>query len=151
MNSSEKWPLVSIVTPIYNGSAYIEELILSIQNQDYPNIEHIVIDDGSQDDGATIAILKRYPNIRWWSRKNIGQYATMNEGLEAARGDFICFVSSDDLVLPGAIRRAVEFLQRHTEEDGIVGLTQFMDETGAPYSIKFPFQRVPQSRASSGA
>jgi glycosyltransferase involved in cell wall biosynthesis len=62
-------PLVSIMTPVYNGSKYIEELILSVKSQDYTEIEHIVIDDGSADNGATVDILKRYPHVRWWSRE----------------------------------------------------------------------------------
>jgi glycosyltransferase involved in cell wall biosynthesis len=136
-------PLVSIITPVYNGAVYIEELILSVQEQDYPNIEHIIIDDGSQDDGATVAILKRYPHLRWWSRENRGQYATMNEGLKMANGEFFCFVSADDLVIQGAVRRVVESMQQHPEYDGIAGLTQFIDGTGAPYPIKFPFQTAP--------
>ena len=102
-------------------------LILSVRSQNYPNIEHIVIDDGSQDDGATVAILKRYPHLHWWSRENLGQYATMNEGLEAARGEIVCFVSADDLVLPDAVHRVIEIMQRHPEYDGIAGLTQFID------------------------
>ncbi|MBE3118290.1 MAG: glycosyltransferase, partial [Candidatus Atribacteria bacterium] len=106
MSRSDVLPLVSIITPVYNGAAFIEELILSVQRQDYPNIEHIIIDDGSRDDGATIAILKRYPHLRWWSRENKGQYATMNEGLEAAKGEFVCFISADDLLTPGAVKIA---------------------------------------------
>ena len=136
-------PLVSIITPVYNGAAYLDQLIVSVRDQDHPSIEHIIIDDGSNDNGATIAILKKYPHLRWWSRENLGQYATMNEGLETASGKIICFVSADDLVLPGAVRRVIEILQRHPEYDGIAGLTQFIDEASAPYPIIFPFQTAP--------
>ena len=65
-------PLVSIITPVYNGAEYLNEMIQSVQRQDYPNIEHLIIDDGSQDDGATVAILEKYPHLRWWSRENKG-------------------------------------------------------------------------------
>src|SRR5271157_2108396 len=136
-------PLVSIITPVYNGAAYLDELIVSVRDQDYPSIEHIIIDDGSNDNGATQAILKKYPHLRWWSRENLGQYATMNEGLETASGEIICFVSADDLVLPGAVHRVIELMQRHPEYDGIAGLSQFIDETSAPYPIIFPFQTAP--------
>ena len=136
-------PLVSIITPVYNGAAYLDELIVSVRDQDYPFIEHIIIDDGSNDNGATQAILKKYPHLRWWSRENLGQYATMNEGLETASGEIICFVSADDLVLPGAVHSVIELMQRHPEYDGIAGLSQFIDETSAPYPIIFPFQTAP--------
>lgn len=116
-------PLVSIITPVYNGQKYLAELIESVREQAYPNIEHIIIDDGSTDDGATLAILRHYPHLRWWSRENRGQYATMNEGLESAKGELVCFVSADDVLLPGAIRCVVEILRRNPEFDGLCGLT----------------------------
>jgi glycosyltransferase involved in cell wall biosynthesis len=135
-------PLVSIVTPVYNGAQYLDELIRSVCSQDCPGIEHIVIDDGSTDGGATTAVLKRYPHLRWWSRENRGQYATMNEGLDSAGGEWVCFVSADDVVEPSAVRRAVEFFRRHPECDGGIGYTRAMTETGEPYAAP-PFQWVP--------
>jgi glycosyltransferase involved in cell wall biosynthesis len=124
-------PLVSIITPVYNGAKYLDELIQSVRLQEYPAIEHIIIDDGSADDGATIAILQKYPHLRWWSRENRGQYATMNEGLLAAKGDLVCFVSADDLVAPGAIQSVMRVVQLRSESDGIVGYTQFINEAGS--------------------
>src|SRR5574341_2572398 len=82
-------PLVTIMTPVYNGAAYLEELIASVRDQDYPYVEHLIIDDGSTDNGVTVEILRKYPHLRWWSRPNQGQYATMNEGLQAAQGELI--------------------------------------------------------------
>jgi glycosyltransferase involved in cell wall biosynthesis len=135
-------PLVSIITPVYNGAKFLDELIQSVQQQDYPNIEHIVIDDGSTDNGATLAVLRKYPRLRWWSRGNLGQYATMNEGLEAAKGDLVCFVSADDLVAPGAIQCVVQQAKLHREWDGITGRTQFINGPGEPYPSA-PFQTMP--------
>jgi glycosyltransferase involved in cell wall biosynthesis len=139
--SEDKFPLVSIITPVFNGAKYIEELILSVQAQDYSHIEHIIIDDGSQDE--TDGILKKYPHLRWWSHENRGQYATMNEGLEAAKGKFLCFISADDLLLPKAVGKVVDYMLQHVEYDGITGRTLFIDEAGAPYPIRFPFQNAP--------
>jgi glycosyltransferase involved in cell wall biosynthesis len=135
-------PSISIVTPVFNGAAYLEELIESVRAQDYPRIEHIVIDDGSTDGGATAAVLKRHPHLRWWSRENRGQYATMNEGLAAASGEWICFVSADDMVTPGACRCAAEFLRSRPDLDGVVGRVQCVDATGGHYSDP-PFQTMP--------
>jgi glycosyltransferase involved in cell wall biosynthesis len=136
-------PLVTIITPVYNGSEYLEELIQSVLRQDYPNVEHIIIDDGSQDNGATVAILQKYPHLRWWSRPNQGQYATMNEGLGAARGELICFVNSDDIMAPDAIKTAVQYLQEHARLDGVFGSTGYMDQYGKDYPYWLPFRRAP--------
>ncbi len=127
-----KEPLISIITPVYNGSEFLDELILSVQQQDYPHIEHIIIDDGSTDEGATVAILKRYPHLRWWSRENKGQYATLNEGLAAAKGSIVGIISADDkYVVPSTLSAVVEFWQSHPECGCIYGRTLRMDSKGA--------------------
>jgi len=138
-------PLVSIITPVYNGSEYLEDLILSVKNQDYPNIEHIIIDDGSRDNGATVSVLNRYPHLRWWTRFNVGQYATMNEGLLAAQGEIVCFVSADDIVSPGAVKIAVESLVKNDSLDAVYGATSHIDSEGNPYPYPTPFQWAPIS------
>lgn len=135
--------LVSIITPVYNGAAYLDELIISVRDQDYPCIEHIIIDDGSNDNGATKAVLKKYSHLRWWSRENKGQYATMNEGLAAAKGEFVCFVSADDMLAKGAIQRTMKFIKAHPDYDGVYGFTAFMREDGRPYLPFTPFRRSP--------
>lgn len=130
MNPLDNLPWVSIITPVYNGSQHIEELILSVKTQNYPRIEHIIIDDGSQDGGATVAILERYPHLKWWGRDNRGQYATMNEGLEKARGDIICFISADDLLCSDAVQNAVDYLAGSSSSDGVFGRTLLILENG---------------------
>ena len=136
-------PLVSIITPVYNGSEYLEELIQSVLNQNYPNIEHIIIDDGSQDNGATVSILRKYSHVRLWSQDKMGQYATMNVGIAVAQGEFICFVSADDIISPGAISMAMSFVMEHPDLDGLFGLTSFMDSQGSTLAYPLPFTRAP--------
>jgi glycosyltransferase involved in cell wall biosynthesis len=136
-------PVVSIITPVYNGAAYLDDLIISVRDQDYPSIEHIIIDDGSNDDGATVTVLKKYSHLRWWSRENRGQYATMNEGLDASKGEVLCFVSADDLLLPDAISKALAHLNAHPNEQAVYGLALLMSEDGSPYPVKTPFRRAP--------
>lgn len=143
MKQSESMPLVSIITSVYNGAAYIEELILSVKSQDYPNIEHIIIDDGSQDDDATVKILQRYPHLRWWSRENRGLFATMNEGLETARGQYVCFIHADDFMAKDAVRCAMDWLSIHPEFEGVYGLTAYVSENGEPHPLRYPFRRAP--------
>ncbi len=61
---SNSLPLASIITPVYNGAKYLDKLIVCVRDQDYPAIEHIIIDDDSTDDNATVAILNKYPRLR---------------------------------------------------------------------------------------
>lgn len=143
--NSDSLPLVSIITPVYNGAEYLDNLIQSVLQQDYPNIEHLIIDDGSQDDGATVATLQKYPHLRWWSRENKGQYATMNEGLSAAKGEVICFVSADDLISPGAVRSVMNFFARSPYYDGVFGITNYIDVDGHLLPYLVPFRRAPLS------
>jgi glycosyltransferase involved in cell wall biosynthesis len=130
-------PLITIMTPVYNGAAYMEELIVSVRDQDYPNVEHLIIDDGSTDHGATLEILRKHPHLRWWSRPNQGQYATMNEGLRAAQGELICFLSVDDMLVPDAITRVVDLYLARPTVDVIYGKVLFVDGQGEPYPMAF--------------
>lgn len=136
-------PLVSIVTPAFNSARYLEKLLRSVEAQEYSRIEHIVIDDGSTDGGATVALLRRHPSVRWWSRENRGQYATLNEGFRAATGDFITTISADDEYANSrAIGAMAEFLRDHPDCDAVHGYTQHNNEHGRPFPIQ-PYQRYP--------
>ena len=126
-------PLISVVTPVYNGSRYLDALIESVRGQSHPRVEHIVIDDGSDDGGATVAVLGRHPHLRWWTRPNRGQYATLNEGMAAARGDWVCVVSADDvLASPTAFADLLAGSHGPDSEDAVFGRTVLMDADGRP-------------------
>lgn len=125
------------MTPVYNGAPFLEELIASVRDQGYPHVEHLIIDDGSTDNGATLEILKKHPHLRWWSRPNQGQYATMNEGLQAAQGELVCFLSVDDMLVPGAITKVVDFYLSHPTTEVIYGKVLFVDRHGKPYPMSF--------------
>ncbi len=86
---------VSVITPSYNSAKFIEEVILSVKNQDYKNIEHLVIDGGSTDE--TVTILKKYPHLKWVSEPDKGIYDAMNKGVLMATGDWIIFLGADDV------------------------------------------------------
>jgi glycosyltransferase involved in cell wall biosynthesis len=98
-------PLVSVVTPALNCSRFIEQTILSVSAQDYPRIEHIVVDGGSTD--GTLEILARYPGLRWISEPDRGQSNAINKGVGMAQGEIIAWLNADDLYLNGAITAAV--------------------------------------------
>ena len=103
-------PLVSIITPVYNGERYLEDSIRSVLAQDYPAVEHIVVDGGSRD--ATLDILKRYEDrIAWRSERDGGMYEAVNKGLRLARGEFALYLNSDDLLLPRGISTLVAALE----------------------------------------
>lgn len=89
-------PLISIITVVYNGERYLEETIVSVTNQTYPNIEHIIIDGGSSD--GTLGILQKYEDsIDYWvSEKDGGMYDALNKGLRLITGDIYASLNSDD-------------------------------------------------------
>jgi len=135
----------SIITPVFNGSDYIEALILSVLQQTNDSYEHIIIDDGSTDDGKTTEILARYPHLCWWARVNRGQYASMNEGLEAAHGEWVCFISADDLMTPGTLLAVDDFIKIHPHADVIYGRTIYIDVHGSTHEAQHAFRHVPTS------
>lgn len=138
----------SIITPVYNGADYIDELILSVKNQKYQgDIEHIVINDGSTDDGASQNIIDKYPHLITLSRANIGQYATINEGLNIATGDFVVVISADDLFASDSVFENVYAAFKENENiDIIYGRSSRITELGYPVGydgivIKEPFAK----------
>lgn len=107
-------PLVSIVTPAYNQAKFLAATLDSMLAQDYPNIEYIVLDDGSTD--ATPDVLARYTGRVYWERQaNMGQSRTLNKAWARARGEYLGYLSSDDLLLPDAISALVEALRAHPQ------------------------------------
>lgn len=106
-------PLVSIVTPSLNCGAFIEETLRSVEQQDYPHVEHIVLDSGSTDE--TLSVLSRYPSVRVVTSAPQGLSAKVNHGFSMARGEIVGWINSDDFYLPGAISKAVDALTRHPE------------------------------------
>jgi glycosyltransferase involved in cell wall biosynthesis len=114
MNGNDRLPLVSIITPAYNRQSLIEETILSVIGQDYPNIEYLVLDDGSSDD--TLSVIKKYAkHLRYEAHPNMGETRTVNKGLGMVRGEIIAVVNSDDPLLPGVVRAAVELMVQRPE------------------------------------
>jgi glycosyltransferase involved in cell wall biosynthesis len=113
-------PLVSIITPSFNKGEYIEETISSVQNQSYPNIEHIIIDGGSSD--QTLEILKSHENhLTWISEQDAGQSDAINKGLKISNGDILAYLNADDIYLWDTIDTAVEYFINNPEVGMIYG------------------------------
>lgn len=103
------YPLVTVITPTYNRAGYLVETIQSVLNQNYPNLEYIVLDDGSQDN--TKDILEQYNDkLIWKSHPNMGEVLTVNKGFEMAHGEIIGVVNSDDPLLADAILNITQFM-----------------------------------------
>lgn len=104
-------PLVSIVIPVFNGANYLREAIDSALAQTYPNIEIVVVNDGSQDAGQTEAIALEYGDkIRYFSKGNGGTSTALNLGIKNMRGEYFCWLSHDDLYHPECVQAQVSTL-----------------------------------------
>ncbi len=104
-------PLVSIVIPVYNGSNYMAEAIDSALSQTYENIEIVVVNDGSKDDGKSDAIAKSYGDkIRYFPKENGGSSSALNKGIAEMKGEWFSWLSHDDLYYPDKVKKQVEYL-----------------------------------------
>jgi len=126
-------PLVSIITPIYNGIKYLELCIQNIMSQSYPYIEHIFADGGSAD--GTLDVLSsfrdRYPGkIKFVSGPDNGVGEALNKGIRLAKGEIFGWLDSDDLYEPDAIMTAVEFFKSNPDAYYVFGGCNIIDETG---------------------
>lgn len=128
----EDKPLVSIITPSLNQGQFIEDTILSIKNQTYSHIEHIIIDGGSTDN--TLEILKKYEstyNMRWIAEPDEGQTDAINKGFKMAKGEILAWLNSDDIYIDiSAISSIVNLLERHPDADVITAGGVLMSEDG---------------------
>jgi glycosyltransferase involved in cell wall biosynthesis len=123
-------PLVTIVTPSYNMARYLPETIDSVLSQDYPRVEYIVMDGGSTD--GTLEILRGHgTRLRYFSRKDKGPADAIHQGFGEGRGEILAWLNADDTYFPGAVRKAVEFLQAHPEIDVVYGEGYWIDENGS--------------------
>lgn len=114
--STEKIPDVSVVMPVFNGAEYIREAIESLLGQTMTNFELIVVNDGSTDDSAAIVASYNDPRIRLIDRAvNLGLTITRNEGVSAARGEFIAMLDCDDVALPARLEKQLAYMQHHPE------------------------------------
>lgn len=133
------FPKISIVMPSFNQSRFIERSILSVLNQDYPNLELIIIDGGSED--GTIEIIKKYESeIDFWvSEKDRGQSDALNKGFSHATGDFFGWLNSDDLYLPGAFWIAARSFDDHPSKRIIFGDWLAIDENDNVLDLNHAF------------
>jgi glycosyltransferase involved in cell wall biosynthesis len=123
-------PLVSIITPSFNQGLFIEETIRSVIHQEYSNLEYLIIDGGSTDN--SIEIITKYENqISYWlSEPDNGQAHAINKGLRRANGEILGWINSDDILLPRAINRIVDYFNKHPDIDVVYSDANRIDEVG---------------------
>jgi hypothetical protein len=136
-------PLVTIVMATYNRDRFLQEALESLLSQDYPNLEILVLDDGSSD--GTPAVLERYAasnskRMRHIRCEHVGEYETLNRGFAVARGELIGRFCDDDRMLPGAVTRLAEELVAHPEAVASYCGWHFMDERGEIVDTYIPIE-----------
>ena len=135
-----KYPKISIVTPNYNGAAFLEETIKSVLNQNYPNLEYIIIDGGSTDN--SIDIIKKYDdNLSFWvSEPDNGLYDAIQKGFDKSTGEIMAWINSDDMYARGAFSMVSEIFSNFKQVSWLQGLPSTYDEQGRVVNIS-PLKR----------
>ena len=121
-------PKISVITPCFNSIHTIRDTIESVRRQEYPNLEHIVVDGGSKD--GTVDLIKEYPHLRWLSEKDEGHYHAMNKGIGLATGELVNILNADDCFRAGALQAVGEAFVAHPEWDGCFGDIVYVDGAG---------------------
>ena len=130
----------SIVSSSYNQAAYLEECLLSVKEQDYPNVEHIVMDGGSND--GSVEILREYAakpgwsHLHWLSEKDRGQSDALNKGFQRAQGDVIGWLNSDDFYLPSCFKSVAEVFEDEPCHDVVYGDYIWVNEINGTYQVR---------------
>ncbi len=138
---------ISIVTPSFNQAEYLEECLLSVKKQDYPNVEHLVVDGGSSD--GSVEILREYAakpgwsHLHWVSEPDRGQSDALNKGFQRAQGDVIGWLNSDDFYLKGCFKYVADAFQREPRPDVVYGDYIWINEVSGTYQVRreIPFNR----------
>jgi GT2 family glycosyltransferase len=123
----EMHPKISIITPSLNQGDFIEQTILSVLSQDYPNLEYLIVDGGSLD--ATLDVLAKYSGkVTWISEADKGQTDAINKGLRRATGSIVSYLNADDLLLPGTLKRVEQAFINHPQTYWVTGKCRIVDE-----------------------
>ena len=126
-------PTVTVIIPVYKVERYLDACVESVVRQSYADLEILLVDDGSPDRCPALcdAWAEKDPRIKVIHRENGGLSTARNSGIDAAMGEFLLFVDSDDLLEPDAVRRAVD-AQRQQDADLVIFNLTYVDEANRP-------------------
>ena len=135
----KEYPKISVVTPVYNQAKYLEQTILSVVNQEYPNLEYIIIDGGSTD--GTADIIRKYANqfeigdlklenFIWISEPDKGMYDAIQKGFERSTGEIMCWLNSDDVFFDKCLFAIADVFMHHPEVEWFSGKSASIDTKG---------------------
>jgi glycosyltransferase involved in cell wall biosynthesis len=145
-----EWPKITLVTAVYNGEEYLEATMRSIVNQGYPNLEYIVVDDGSTD--RTVEIIRKYERevSCWFSQANQGLYAALNAGFARSTGEVMGWLNSSDLLQVNGLFTVGSIFRALGDVEWITGRPTKISATGMTIDV-LPIPRWSQGRFLAGA
>ena len=145
-----EWPKITLVTAVYNGEEYLEATIRSIVNQEYPNLEYIVVDDGSTD--GTVEIIRKYERAMscWFSQSNQGLYAALNTGFSRSTGEIMGWLNSSDLLQVNGLFTVGSIFRELRDVEWITGRITKISATGMTIDV-LPVRRWSRGRFLAGA
>jgi glycosyltransferase involved in cell wall biosynthesis len=121
-------PTITVITPSFNAAATIEDTLRSVREQDYPHVEHVIVDGASTD--GTVDILERAAEVRFVSEADRGLSHAMNKGVAMASGSIVGWLNADDLYLPGALRAVGEAFAARPAAQWATGRCRIIDGDG---------------------
>jgi glycosyltransferase involved in cell wall biosynthesis len=124
------FPKITVVTPNYNQGLFLEQTILSVLNQNYPNLEYIIMDAGSTD--GSVDIIKKYQDrlSYWESKKDNGMYDALNQGFSHSTGEIMCWINSDDVLWEGSLSHVAKLFSNNIKLQWLQGIPSVIDEGG---------------------
>jgi glycosyltransferase involved in cell wall biosynthesis len=133
--ATTEWPKITVVTAVYNGAEYLEATLRSVLNQGYPNLEYIVVDDGSTD--GTTEIIRKYEGELscWFSQKNQGLYAALNAGFARSSGEIMGWLNSSDMLQVNGLFTAGSIFRELREVEWITGRPTKISATGMTIDV----------------
>ncbi len=145
-----EWPKITLVTAVYNGEEYLEATIRSIVNQRYPNLEYIVVDDGSTDRTAEIIRIYEREVSCWLSQANQGLYAALNAGFARSTGEVMGWLNASDLLQVNGLFTVGSIFRALRDVEWITGRPTKISATGMTIDV-LPIPRWSQGRFLAGA
>jgi len=128
LSAAETYPKISVITPNFNQCAFIERTITSVLDQNYPNLEYIIIDGRSTD--TSVEIIKKFDDelFYWESEKDEGMYHAINKGFARSTGAIMCWINSDDVLWEGALHFVARVFTENKQVQWLQGFPSVIDE-----------------------